>query len=101
MRLAPPTGDDLLTGDVYVHLRDVPEDGSDPYDENVGDVMHPDWLEAVFTEGLDPGDTHPLPDTMVKAYLGDFIGAGVNWWSKIGKVDDIDADDLHRTLSQS
>ena len=60
--------------------------------------MHPGWVDPVFTEGLDPGDTHPLPRTMEKAFLGDFVGAGVNWWAKIGKVDDIGPEDLLQNL---
>ena len=96
MREAPPT--DVLVGNVYVHLRDIPEDGSDPYEENVGDVMHPGWVNAWNTEGLADGAIHPLPRTMEKAFLGDFVGAGVNWWAKIGKVDDIGPEDLLQNL---
>ena len=96
MRNAPPT--DVLVGNVYVHLRDIPENGSDPYEENVGDTMHPDWVKAWNTEGLADGATHPLPRTMEKAFFGDFVGAGVNWWAKIGKVDDIGPEDLLQNL---
>ena len=96
MREAPPT--DVLVGNVYVHLRDIPEDNSDPYEENVGDLMHPDWVNAWNTEGLADGAIHPLPRTMEKAFLGDFVGAGVNWWAKIGKVDDIGPEDLLQNL---
>ena len=96
MREAPPA--DAVVGNVYVHLRDIPEDGSDPYEENVGDVMHPGWVNAWNTEGLADGAIHPLPRTMEKAFLGDFVGAGVNWWAKIGKVDDIGPEDLLQNL---
>ena len=96
MRNAPPT--DVLVGNVYVHLRDIPKDNSDPYEENVGDVMHPGWVNAWNTEGLADGAIHPLPRTMEKAFLGDFLGAGVNWWAKIGKVDDIGPEDLLQNL---